>query len=186
VKFIRMILDDLKATLNVDEKRIFASGFSNGGGFVLTRLIPQMSDVFAAYSTSGSGLIGGATSLELPVQTGASLYSIIGTNDNKLGEGQGIPVPFPLEPDEIVNHPNFGPMLEKTTAFLALDMSNTVESDPAFTRLIFNTSRADADNEYIFLMLKGLFHVYPDGSDNRAGINAADEFWNFFMQHPKP
>jgi len=186
VKFMRTILDSLKATFNIDDKRIFASGFSNGGGFVLTRLIPQMNDVFAAYSTAGSGLIGEGTVGDVPVQVSVSLYSILGTNDNKISEGQGIPVPFPLDAEEIINHPNFGLMLEKTATFLALDASHTVESDPNFTRLIYSTSLTGANNEYIFLMLKGLFHVYPDGADNRAKIDAVDLFWDFFLNHSKP
>ena len=58
VKFMRVIIDDLNATFNVDEKRIFASGLSNGGGFVITRLLIEMNDVFAAFGTAGAGLIG--------------------------------------------------------------------------------------------------------------------------------
>lgn len=186
VRFMRTILESIRATFNIDNGRIFASGFSNGGGFVLTRLIPAMNDVFAAYSTAGSGLIGEAQVSEMPVQVSVSLYSILGTNDNKIGENQGIPTPFPLDAQEILNHPSFGPMVEKTTAFLSLDMSHTVESNSTLTRFIFDTSLVGEDNEYIFLMLKGMFHVYPDGSDNRAGIDAADEFWDFFVKHPKP
>lgn len=186
VKFMRTILESLQATFNIDEKRIFASGFSNGGGFVLTRLIPQMNDVFAAFSTSGSGLIGEASVSDVPVTISASLYSILGTNDGKISENQGIPTPFPLDAQEILDHPNFGPMLDKTTTFLSLDTAHTVESDPNFTRLIYDTSLVGADNEYIFLMLRGLFHTYPDGGDNRAGIDAADLFWEFFTKHPKP
>jgi polyhydroxybutyrate depolymerase len=186
VKFMRMILDNLHATFNIDDTRIFASGFSNGGGFVLTRLIPEMNDVFAAYSTAGAGLIGEAGVQDVPIQVSESLYSILGTNDNKISENQGIPLPFPLDAQEILDHPSFGPMIEKTTTLLSLDTIHTVESNPTFTRLTFDTSLAGADNEYIFLMLRGLFHVYPDGGDNRAGIDAADEFWNFFLRHPKP
>lgn len=186
VKFMRKILENLKATFHIDDKRIFVSGFSNGGGFVLTRLIPQMNDVFAAYSTAGAGLIGEGTAEDVPVQVSVSLYSILGTNDNKVSENQGIPTPFPLDAQEIIEHPNFGPMLDKTTTYLSLDTAHTVESDPNFTRLIYDTSLVGADNEYIFLMLKGLFHVYPDGGDNRANIDAADLFWDFYLMHPKP
>jgi polyhydroxybutyrate depolymerase len=186
IKFIRSIVEALKATFNVDEKRIFASGFSNGGGFVLTRLIPSMNDVFAAYSTGGAGLIGEATLEDIPMQVSAPLYSVMGTNDNKISEGQGIPVPFPFTADELMNDPIFYGMLEKTATLLNLETSYTVESDPIFTRLTYADSTVGADNEYIFMMIRGIGHVYPSGDNNRAGINAADLFWDFFLKHPKP
>ncbi len=186
VKFMRTILDSLRVSFNVDDKRIFASGFSNGGGFVLTRLIPQMNDVFAAYSTVGMGLFGVGETIGVPGQVSVSLYSILGTNDNKISEGLGIPTPFPLTEQEIVADPIFYGMLEKTVTLLNLNMSYTVEADNTYTRFTFQDSPVSAGNEYIFLMLKGLFHVYPDGADNRAGIDAADLFWDFFLKHPKP
>lgn len=186
VKFIRTIIESLQATFNVDEKRIYASGFSNGGGFVLTRLIPEMNDVFAAYSTGGSGLIGEGTVDDVPLQVEASLYSVMGTNDNKIAEGQSIPTPFPFTADELQNDPIFYGILEKTTTLLDLGTSYTAEHDPIFTRLTFTDSPTGAGNEYIFMMIKGMGHVYPSGDNNRAGINAADLFWEFFLKHPKP
>ena len=186
VKFIRSIIESLKVTFNIDEKRIFASGFSNGGGFVLIRLIPNMNDVFAAYATGGSGLIGDGTLEDIPIQVSVPLYSVMGTNDNKISEGQGIPTPFPFTAEELVNDPVFYGMLEKTTILLNLTTSYTVESDPKFTRLTYNESTSGANNEYIFMMIKGMGHVYPSGDNNRAEIDAANLFWEFFLQHPKP
>jgi polyhydroxybutyrate depolymerase len=147
VHFMRLILDNLMATFNVDDKRIFASGFSNGGGFVITRLMLEMNDVFAAFAASGAGLIGEGDASDITFTVNASLYNTIGTDDNKISEGQDIPVPFPFAGDDIVNDPNFGLLLQKTTSLLGLDMSHTVESDPAFTRLTFNKSLVGADNE---------------------------------------
>lgn len=184
VKFMRIILERLKATFNIDDKRIFASGFSNGGGFVLTRLIPDMNDVFAAYSTAGSGLIGEMNVADMTVS--ASLYSVLGTNDNKISEGRGIPIPFPFTEQEIVNDPIFYGMLEKTRVYLNLEQTYTVESAPIFTRFTFSNSAVGADNEYIFMMIRGIAHVYPSGDNNRAGIDAADLFWDFFLEHPRP
>jgi poly(3-hydroxybutyrate) depolymerase len=186
VKFIRVIVESLKATFNVDDKRIFASGFSNGGGFVLTRLIPFVNDVFAAYSTGGSGLIGEGTAGNVTAQVSASLYSVLGTNDNKIAENQEITVPFPFNEQEIANDPIFGDMLDKTVTLLALDNVYMVESDRNFTRLTFADSPSGAGNEYIFMMIRGVGHVYPSGDNNRAGVDAAELFWEFFLEHPKP
>jgi len=186
VKFIRTMIEDLKVTFNVDNKRIFVSGFSNGGGFVITRLIPEMNDVFAAFSNAGSGLIGKGEVEDISVKINASLYSILGTNDNKLAEGQGIPVPFAFTEQEIVNDPIFSGMLDKTIALLNLERAYTVESESNFTRLTFSNSVVGADNEYIFMMIRGMGHVYPSGDNNRVNVNAADLFWDFFLTNPKP
>lgn len=186
VKFMRSIIEDLKATFNVDEKRIFASGFSNGGGFVLTRLIPEMNDVFAAYGTAGAGLIGDAGVEDVSITIPASLYSMIGTNDNKIADGQDLPVPFPFEADAILSDPVFSGMLAKTSALLGLDSNYAVESQGDFTRFTYNASLVGADNEYIFMMIKGMFHKYPSGDDNPTHIDAADLFWDFFLKHAKP
>ena len=94
-------------------------------------------------------------------------------------------MPFPFEAADIVSDPLFGGMLGKTTTLLSLDTSYTVESDPDFTRLTYNKSLVGADNEYIFMMIRGIGHIYPSG-DNRAGINVADLFWDFFLKHAKP
>jgi polyhydroxybutyrate depolymerase len=181
VKFMRLMLDQLKATFNVNEQQIFASGFSNGGGFVLTRLMLEMNDVFAAYSTAGAGLMGEAGVGDIPIHVDASLYSVLGTNDNKIAEGQELAVPFPFAAEEIVNDPVFGLMLQKTTSLLNLEMSYSLESNPDYTRFTFNQSLAGADNQYVFMMIRGIGHVYPSGDNNRADINAADLFWAFFM-----
>ena len=95
VKFVREMLAQLKATFNVDEKRIYASGFSNGGGFVISRLMLEMHDTFAAFATSGAAMLGEALPDQIPTGINASLYSVLGSNDEKISERTGIPLPFP-------------------------------------------------------------------------------------------
>lgn len=95
-------------------------------------------------------------------------------------------VPFPFLAEEIVNDPNFGSVLLKTTTLLGLEMSYAVQSEPQFTTLTFDRSLAGADNEYVFRMVRGMGHVYPSGDNNRAGLNVSDLFWEFFIRHSKP
>lgn len=35
--------------------------------------------------------------------------------------------------------------------------------------------------EYIFMMIRDMGHVYPNGGNNRAKVDAADLFWESFM-----
>jgi hypothetical protein len=37
-----------------------------------------------------------------------------------------------------------------------------------------------------FGMIGGLRHRYPNAGNNRAGFEAAPEFWEFFENHPLP
>ena len=53
VPFVQALLDQIQLTFNIDDTRIYASGFSNGGGFSKSRLMVEMPDVFAAVGTSG-------------------------------------------------------------------------------------------------------------------------------------
>lgn len=187
VKFIRSMMEAIKTTFNVDGKRVFVSGFSNGGGFVTTRLIPQMNDVFAAYSTGGFGLIGDdKINMDVSTPFNTSLYSVFGTNDIKISEARDIPMPFPFTENEIVNDPIFYGMLEMTTTLLDLEPTYTIERDQVFTRFTFADSPTGAGNEYIFMMIRAMGHVYPSGDNNRAGVDVTDLFWEFFLRHPKP
>lgn len=188
IKFTRQVLDLLRATFNVDEKRIFATGFSNGGSFVSTRLLFAMTDTFAAFSFCGSGarLAEPNFASNMPPKVSTSVYSIVGTEDEVLSAGQGITLPFPFEADAIMGHELFGPMLVNTAAYLNLDPVKYEVShpQPEYTVFVFNQSLTGSDNEYIFQMVKDMIHVYPNGKYIPYSLDAVDMFWEFFMRHP--
>ncbi|MBV6394869.1 MAG: hypothetical protein HFACDABA_00439 [Anaerolineales bacterium] len=189
VKFTRTMLDLVQSTFNVDEKQIFASGFSNGAAFVSTRLTAEMNDVFAAYAISGSGIFGvdeGNSTLlsgESPPVINVSVYSIIGTQDEKVSLSTGLERPFPTQPDEIIHEPVFHQMLVNSTSLLGLSMDYSAVNDPPSTIFTFRNSTQGWQNEFIFQMVKGLFHEYPAGDNNAPGVNASDLFWDFFLNH---
>ena len=187
VKFTRTVLDSLKTTFNVDGKRLYATGFSNGGRFVLTRLIPAMHDVFSAYATAGAGFV--EESLDSTIQAGidAPLYSVLGTEDEILAQVNGIKLPMPMDAEEMVRYPVLGNIFTNTPNVLALSPAYTVQYDqPNFTTLTYDQSLGGTPHQFVFRMVQGMKHVYPGGSDNPAGPNAADLFWDFFKQYSKP
>lgn len=186
VKFVRMMVELLRLTFNVDEKRVFASGFSNGGSFVLTRLLFEMHDTFASFGVNASGInLGNEAFADLPPQNITnSLYVIMGTEDEVVSSPEN-PLPFPIAPDEIWSDPFFGPMLRNTSAILSLEPTYEISGQEGdITIFRFANSNIGADNEYIFEMVKGLTHLYPKGDDNDYNLNAASIFWEFFMRHP--
>ncbi|MEW5939917.1 MAG: hypothetical protein AB1750_09670 [Chloroflexota bacterium] len=188
VKFTRVVLGLVRATFNVDEARIFATGFSNGGGFVSTRLLMEMTDDFAAFSSSGSGtkLSEPGFAANMPPKVSRSYYSIIGTQDDVISAGQGVPLPFPFEADAIMANEMFGAMLVNTATYLNLDPDRYEVSHPRpeYTVFLYNQSLTGDDNEYIFQMVKGMFHVYPNEQTLPGGLDAVEVFWEFFLRHP--
>jgi polyhydroxybutyrate depolymerase len=183
VKFVRMMIAALEATFNVDTSRLYATGFSNGGAFVLTRLMFEMNTIFAAFGTAGAGMFADTelAGRQLPTGINTSLYSVLGTQDEKVSEGLDYTLPFPSVAEDIAADPLLSQMISNTTTILSLDTSYTAEYQrPAFVTLTFNTSRVGAGNQYIFRMINNMGHVYPSGDNNRAKVNAADDFWDFF------
>ncbi|HEY6070329.1 MAG TPA: prolyl oligopeptidase family serine peptidase [Chthoniobacterales bacterium] len=56
LKFVDAILNTLREKYSIDEKRIYATGFSNGGLFTYL-LLSQRANVFAAYAPGGAVLL---------------------------------------------------------------------------------------------------------------------------------
>lgn len=76
VEFTRRILDDLAGSTNIDPRRVFATGMSNGG-ILSYRLASELSDRIAAIAPVG-GLMGTQTcSPKRPV----SVMHFHGTDD---------------------------------------------------------------------------------------------------------
>jgi polyhydroxybutyrate depolymerase len=55
LKFVRTILDDLGSIARIDRRRIYATGYSNGGSMTF-HLACEMADVFAAVATVSSSM----------------------------------------------------------------------------------------------------------------------------------
>lgn len=74
LKFFDALLAKLKADFMVDEKRVYSTGHSNGGGFTYL-LWAKRPDVFAAFAPSG------AASIEAPRLKPKPVLHIAGDND---------------------------------------------------------------------------------------------------------
>lgn len=188
VKFTREMLKLVQATFNVDTKRIYATGFSNGGKFVDTRLMLEMNDVFAAFATSGTGTYfhEEGFAAKMPPKVSTSLYSIMGTMEELVSEGYGIPMPFPFEAEDLLADEVFGGMLVNLATYLNLDPNayEVLHPRPNYTVFVFDQSLTGADNEFVFHMVKDMIHVYPSGNFYPKELDAADVFWKFFERHP--
>lgn len=187
VKFVQLMLAFVKKNYAVDEARIYATGFANGGDFT-TRLAVQLSDTFAAFATTGS--VNALTPEHLAATntyTKAAFKPrpfahVIGAMDQHLLKDAGVNS-FPLDETAVASNS----FLYKTTikaALTALRLKNEFKfqklSGAASFR--YHTSiETDAPHEYDLLIVEGMGHDYPSGGE--AGFQIAEVFWNFLKRY---
>ncbi len=184
IPFVTGMLDQLIATFNIDENRIYASGFSNGGGFSKSRIMCELSDRFAAIGTSG----GHALPQVVPVQSNdiLALHTIMGTNDDKKLNSAGQTNPFPMDAEEIMSHDYLKGNIDNILEMLQLGDSYDSEAEmPHFNTLRFRDALPANDNEFRFRMVKGMGHIWPNGNNHASGLSAPELFWPFFQEHSK-
>ena len=184
IPFVEDMLDLCMQAFNIDEDRIYASGFSNGGGFSKSRIMCELSDVFAAIGTAG----GHGLPEFVTVQSSdlISLHTIMGNKDDKKLTLAGQSDPFPMLATEIMDHTYLRNSIDNILEMLQLneDYSSEVQM-PYFNTLSFTSPKTNSENEYIFRMVKDMGHIWPNGSNHPSGLNAAELFWEFFKTHEK-
>ena len=110
------MIDAVNTQLAVDDRRIFAAGFSNGAAFS-TRLAHDIPNVIAAASPSGAGFAGGlslVTGLS-PAQRSVPLFLMLGDRDDRVTGPAGIEA-LPLDADILLSLP-VNPFVVVTEAF---------------------------------------------------------------------
>ncbi len=184
VAFIRKLLDDLATVVNVDEKRVYACGMSNGG-MMCYRLAAELSDRIAAIAPVAGTVALGESDPKRPVP----VIHFHGTND-KL-------VPFETAAGKV--RPSFrGLTVEdsiqtwvklndcdgnsKTT-----DVLSKPEDDLKVTRTIYGPGKNGA--AVVLIVVEGGGHTWPGRKPRFRGksalqISANDLIWEFFEKHP--
>lgn len=177
VAFVRNLIRQLQMDYAIDPARIYASGFSNGANFV-SRLAIELSDQLAAVS-----VVAGTLAYDFPQpKRQIPVYQLVGRQDDGLIEKNGGNL-LPLAPDSLMNAITGDAIHSFLTA---LNLPDTYQAlvRPKHTTLSFTNTYSSA--EYRFSLVRGLEHRYPNGSNNPAGLVAADLFWNFFSPYSLP
>jgi polyhydroxybutyrate depolymerase len=170
VTFIRQIVLDLKTIANIDPKRIYATGHSNGAMFVY-RLACEMSDTFAAIAPVAGPLFYSPCKPKQPV----SVIHVHGLADPSVpyagGPNPGYPsMVFPSVDDSIVS-------------WVKLDGCSgeaKVEQQGVVTHTAYTACQAGTAVE--LYAIDGLAHVWPQPDV----WPASQKIWEFFAAHPKP
>jgi polyhydroxybutyrate depolymerase len=175
VEFVRDLVASISGAVSLDRDRVFAAGFSNGGGMA-ARLACDAADLVAAVGPVSAAYPGGPCDPSRPVP----FVAIHGTAD-------------PIVPYEGVR--GLLPAVEEVAAGWA--ERNGCAPDPAtdevvagVTRLAWGGCTAGAD--VVLYRVAGGRHGWPGSGDTSAwggttdAVSASALLWEFFAGHPMP
>lgn len=175
--FLRAIADYLKANHRTDARRFYCTGFSNGLGFTMSRVLPELSDVFAAAGGSGSLM-----QEDLNSPNPRPMLVMIGSHDPKLIRHNGN-VPFPYTVDEVEQNEFLTLMMGKLCNLLNLGTEFTATEKRKHTLFVFENALDGGNQQLQFAILKDQKHIYPRGIPEHNGIQGAKIFWDFFKNY---
>ena len=167
VAFTRAILDDVEGGLEINRRRIYASGFSNGAEFT-ARLAVELSDRLAAVGYAAGGLYD-AHQPARPIPVAA----ILGTLDDRIQAQLGLGgSPLPLEPEpllRLLGEPFVAPHLE--TLGLA-PRPFELRTNPASTSFRWTQTAPGSEpgSSFNLSVLAGLEHKYPQRAQQPGGL----------------
>ena len=182
VRFISGMIDKLEAAYNIDPARIYANGFSNGGGMAFV-LSCALADRIAAV-----GMVGAAQTLPWSWCTehrAVPMIAFHGTADKFAyfngGQSWVAPHPFPSVPIWTANWAR----------------RNHCRPEPRESAVAAGVTRREythcADDATVVLyIIQGGGHTWPGGEplpewfagSTSRRIDATDEMWTFFRAHP--
>ncbi len=192
VGFVRALLGELKRTLNVDARRVFATGGSNGALFS-QRLACELSDQFAAIAPV-SGTMAERLAPQCAPAYPISVVEFHGKADRLVpysggGAGRGgrgrsvVPsVARGVRPDGCLAPPQ-----------IAAEPGRDPHEGPRVRREAYAVGSNRGVGSVVLYAIQGGGHAWPNVavSDPLSGpvcrdINATQIIWDFFAQHPKP
>lgn len=187
IKFISELIKKLESDYNIDSRRIYIAGVSNGG-FMAQTLACKMPEKFAAIA-SVIASFPKKLAPECQAENQASIMYILGTAD-----------PFIPYTGGTVNSKAGGEILsaEGSINFWAdinncntnveiIELPDLSPDDVTVTKIIYK--KCSDLKEVVLYKLNNGGHQYPQGftlptAGNKCNdINATDEIWNFFKKH---
>jgi polyhydroxybutyrate depolymerase len=186
VGFTRALLDDLATVANVDGKRVFATGMSNGG-IISYRLASELSDRIAAIAPVGGPMGTETCAPKRPVP----VLHFHGTNDNfapfKGGRGKGVSgtdfysVEHSMQAWIKANGCPTEPVVTK--------LPDKVDDGMTVTKKVYGPGKEGS--EVVLIEIEGGGHTWPGRvppvkflGPSTLDISANDLMWEFFEKHP--
>jgi polyhydroxybutyrate depolymerase len=185
VAFIRAMLDKLEHTYNIDRRRVYATGISNGG-MMAFRLACELPDRIAAIAPVAAALNLDSCASGEPV----SVLMINGTADQH--------VPYQGGTGKKSLHPRIDKPVSHAVSLWV--ERNGCSRKPITTRsassnmVIDRYSGGRDGTEVVLYTVEGGGHAWPGGRNprvladepNTMEISATDVIWDFFQSHRRP
>lgn len=187
VKFIASLLDDLATVVNVDPKRVYATGMSNGG-MMCYRLAAELSDRIAAIAP-----VAGAIAIEesKPLRA-VSVIHFHGRADKMVpfdGPNKGTPkfLTFKSVEESVTIWRKINECPDEPTLTALPDKQ---DDGTKVTQKTYGPGREGA--EVVLIEIEGGGHTWPGQKSpisligrSTLDISASDLLWEFFQKHPK-
>jgi polyhydroxybutyrate depolymerase len=182
VGFMRTIVTDLQPLMNIDAKRIYATGMSNGA-ILSQRLACEAADLFAAVAPVAGTLNFSPCNPSRPI----SVIEFHGTMD------QHIPYEGGFGPKSLVNV-DFASVQDSVRFWTAFDGCDSQPQTISFADIRHETWTGCTGSSSVELYtVNGGGHAWPGGQGGWVDsdqptmtISASQLIWEFFAAHPKP
>jgi len=182
VAFVRALITDLQTSTNIDMKRIYATGLSNGGIFSY-RLACDASDLIAAIAPVSGTLNYSACQPKEPV----SVIHFHGTGDENVPYNGG-------SGSKSVAGVDFASVKDSIDFWANIDQCPSAPKTQSFNDIQLDSYTGCTNGTEVELYtIVGGKHAWP-GSNGPAGpggdqptqsISATNLIWDFFEAHPK-
>ncbi|MBK9107430.1 MAG: T9SS type A sorting domain-containing protein [Saprospiraceae bacterium] len=171
VHFLKLLVQKIADTFQVNKAMIFASGFSNGSAMV-QKLAMDAGDVFAACAGSGGFLPMGDSTKPL---NRIPVWLMLGTNDDRHIRPPYTEIPF--GGDSLLAY--FKGPLNRLLVCQGLTENYTKFETSITHSYEFSESQPGEEGMlFRFTLIQDMFHIYPTEFNSR--INAPRLFWEFF------
>jgi polyhydroxybutyrate depolymerase len=181
VKFIRTLLADLDASLELDPQRIFVTGFSNGANMA-ARLSVEATDLFAGAAAAGGGLrvtTVAARPMPVVVSLGSKDPSAL-AKTGVLEDPSDNLAAFPMD-ESALEVPYISGMVGEFATAMGVAPGKpafSVETVAGEKVLRAEYAGPAANQRIVLLMVGGMTHMYPNGDNNPVVM--ADVLWDLF------
>lgn len=176
IGFVKALLDEISQKLCIDQKRVFATGMSNGA-LLTYRLACELSDRIAAFAAVAGVVVYSPCKPARPVP----ILAFHGTHDTLVPFGGNPMMGFMSSDDNI----RFWAKINNC------DMQSTRTYDQGDT-YCETYAKCDKGVDVTLCVIKGGGHTWPGGFPvpslgyTTNDINATDEMWKFFQRFPLP
>ena len=180
VKFLRQVLAELNETFNVNSKRIYMAGFSSGAQMTF-RCAVEMSDALAAVVQSGG--THQVDTILTPLRKLPIAFELGNKDDSWFMGG-----PYPrlsLFDTLLTHHGLFQRIVNIHVNSFGYSDSYSLSGDTSIAMTAkFESIDGSHDGEFLFNLIEGLDHSYPNGANHP--IVGANQHWNWMKQFSIP